>query len=111
MSRLFQTDIAGDALMEASNLNVKLSVAIDGRRRGSITAGELAPLAQRIATEDDGEYMDLVTAKNYRVKRGDLLFRKTVELSGHGNTVSRREAWILMDEYLEELDQEGALDS
>lgn len=110
ISRLFKTELTGDALMEASNLNVKLSVAIDGRRRGKITAQELAPLAQQIAEERHDEYMDLVTAKNYRVKRGDLVFRKSVDLNEHGNTVRRREAWILMDEYLEELSQEGALD-
>lgn len=110
-SRLFQHELGTYAAMEAAtNLNMKLELAVDNRRRPGIRPEDLAPVAQRIVEEDDGEYMDLVTARGYRIRRRDLLLRKPVDVPAHGSTIRRRPAWILMDEYLDELMQQGALE-
>ena len=111
ISSLFQEDLLDPfALEAASNLNIKLVVSLDTRKRLGLQPEDLVPLAERISDDGDDDLVDLVTASGYRIRRGDLVLRKSVKVESHGSTVKRRHAWILMQEYFTDLRRQGLLE-
>lgn len=107
---LVTEDETREHIRKADNVKAKLTISLDQRRPG-ITPEELAPVAERIASEDEHESdIEIETVSGHRIRAGELILKKAVEVEAFAKTVHHQHAWELMDEYLRELRQSGMLD-
>ncbi len=108
LSTLFSKEEDRRKVQEAENVQARLVVTINSRKRG-LTAEELAPVGLQLLDESEDD-VEIVTGGGQRIKRGALLLRKAVKVSAFAKTVHHNHAWELMDEYFQELEESGALD-
>ncbi len=108
---LLLEDWSAEQVREASNVNARLVVKIDARRKLGITPEQLRPAVEQILSEDD-ESIDLETMDGQIFRRGNLIRRTEVEVerSGNSRTVNHLHAWHLMEEFMHELYMDGELD-
>ena len=105
---LFTDDETRRRIEEADNVNAKLTISLDSRRPG-LTADELAEFAQTAADESEDD-VDIVTARGQRIKRGELVLKKSVLVAEFGQTVHHNAAWDEMRGYFSELQADGFLE-
>jgi len=101
---IFDADPTLDELVSAENLQAKLVLSFDRRRRGRLAQESVKDLAQRIV--DEGMPDDLgftINTPAGRITSDKLALRKEVELPIFGKTVSHEAAWREVDIYFEEL--------
>ena len=108
VAELFTDDETRRRIEEADNVNAKLTISLDSRRPG-LTADELAEFAQTAADESEDD-VDIVTARGQRIKRGELVLRKSVLVAEFGQTVHHNDAWDEMKDYYTELQADGFLE-
>lgn len=108
---LLLEDWSAEQMQAASNVNARLVVKIDARRKFGITPEQLRPAVEQILSEDD-ENIDLETMDGQIFRRGNLIRRKEVDVerSGNSRTVNHLHAWHLMEEFMHELYMDGELD-
>ena len=95
---------------EASNVEARLTIKLDGRRAGLLPR-DLIPIANQVSDEsEEGDRIEIVTGRNNRIKSGRLVLRKPVEVDTLGKTVSHNHIWEEMKVYLDELRDMGALE-
>ena len=94
-------------ILAADNVSARLIISLD-RRRPGISPDDFAVAAEPLITESEDE-VEFETASGHRVKRGQLILKKAVDVKPFAKTVSHQHAWELMDEYLRELRQSGML--
>lgn len=94
-------------ILAADNVSARLIISLD-RRRPGITPEDLTGLTEQIAAESE-EDIEIETASGHRVKRGELILKKAVDVDAFARTVHHQHAWELMEEYLRELRQSGML--
>ena len=92
----------------AENVNARLVISLNSNRRG-IEAQTLATIARDVTNEDPND-IEFVTTTNQRFKRGDLIIKRSVELSLDGQTVNYHQAWNQMVDYFDQLQGTGILD-
>ena len=94
----------------AENVNVKLIISIDRRRRG-LDAEALMEVARRVAESESDDDVMIETVDGERVARGDLVLRKQVKVAHFGKTVGHGGAWDEMSTYYDELRSRGILEA
>ena len=102
-----------ERINEDADFHASLSLRSGHVSRGGLTADEMADLAQEIALDEDDEIIDdaiIETRKGSVVSRSELKLRRRVRIDSHGKTVSYVAAWQELEDYLEELEQTGALE-
>ena len=93
---------------EADNVHAKLVITCDSRRAG-IEPDDLTPIARAIAGESEDDIL-IETGTGQRIKRGQVVLKKPVDVATFGKTVSHRDAWDRMAIYLDELRHGGMLE-
>ncbi len=86
---------------EAENVQACLVIICDTRRAG-LEPDDLAPVASDIANEDE-DHLEIYTGTGQRIRRGQLVLKKPVDVTAFAKTVHHMEAWTEMERYLEEL--------
>jgi len=92
---------------EAENVNAKLMISLDGRRKG-LDSQKFTHFAENLVDENE-EDVELVTRAGQRIRRGELILKTTVDVDAHGKTVHYGHAWERMKEYFEYLYRAGYL--
>ena len=96
-------------LVEAENVNAKLVVKLDTRKKG-LTPEEFSPMAQEIAENSPDDAVELVTSTGQRIRAGALVLRRHVRLRASAKTVSHNHAWEEMGSFLDCLVRSGAIE-
>ena len=99
-----------ELIEKAENLSAKIIISIDGRKPGRFKVGDLAKVASAVSQEDDESSMTLVTGKNTRIKQGQLVLKKKVNITAENKSVNYNELWGEMEQYLDELSSSGNLE-
>ena len=92
---------------EAENVNAKLMISLDSRRRG-LASEEFTDIAESLADENEDD-VEIITRTGHRIRRGALMLRTTVDVDADGKTVHYGHAWERMTEYFENLHLGGYL--
>ena len=92
---------------EAENVNAKLMISLDSRRKG-LASEEFTDIAESLAHENEDD-VEIVTRAGHRIKRGALVLKTAVDVDAHGKTVHYGHAWERMTEYFEDLQRGGYL--
>ena len=95
-------------IQEAENVNARLVITCDGRRSG-IEPEDLVPLAGQLAEESQDD-IQIETGTGEKIRRGEVLLRKSVEVAASAKTVHYRAAWEAMERYFRELRDGGMLE-
>ena len=93
---------------EADNVKARLVISCDTRRAG-LEPGDLAPIATDIAEEDE-DHIEIYTGTGQRIRHGQLVLKKPVDVTSFAKTVHHEEAWSEMARYLDELREGGNLE-
>lgn len=107
---ILENDEDRQKIAEAENVNARLSIRLDTRRRG-LTPSDLVPLVEALDndSEDEDDYV-IETESGERIKKGRLILSKVVSIEAFEKTVHHNAAWELMRDYFNELDERGALE-
>ena len=108
LSILVHTDEDRRRIEEADNVHAKLTISIDTRRTG-LKPEDLTPIARQVTSENE-EDIELETVDGTRVKAGQLILKKTVNIKAFAKTVHYQHAWEEMEVYFRELSNNGALE-
>ena len=95
-------------ILAAANVSAKLVISLDRRRPGA-TPEDLASVATPIASESE-DSIEMETTSGHRIKHGQLILKKVVDVDAFAKTVHHQHSWELMEEYLRELRLSGMLD-
>lgn len=99
-----------DELAEYENLQVKLEISFDSRRRGGVVAAEkLDAAANSLFAEDDAGFV-ITTKEGNTLTSEDIKVKKSAEIDDHGNSVACSRAWQAMLEYYRELRESGVVE-
>jgi hypothetical protein len=99
-----------DDLAKYENLQVKLEISFDSRKKGGeLAAGKLDEAAQGLLNEDDKGFV-IVTKEGNALTSDDIKVKKVVEVDDHGNSVSCEHAWREMLIYYGELRAAGVVE-
>ena len=93
---------------EAANVQAKLIITCDTRRPG-IQPEHLTPIAAGIAAENEQD-IEIETGTGQRIKQGQVVLKKPVEVASFGKTVHHGDAWDQMAQYFDELREGGMLE-
>lgn len=94
---------------EADNVHAKLIITCDTRRAG-IAPEDLTPIAGAIADESADDIL-IETGTGQRIKRGQVVLKKPVDVATFAKTVHHRDAWDRMALYFDELREGGMLEA
>lgn len=108
LSILVHSDEDRRRIEEADNVHAKLTISLNTRRSG-LQPEELTPIANQAASESE-EDIELETADGTRIKAGQLILKKTVNVRAFAKTVHYKHAWEEMEDYFRELRNNGALE-
>lgn len=101
-------------LDEKENLNVKIEISFDGRRKGGeISRKRLDRAADIIlgeADEDDKNGFTIETRSGKKITHDELRVGTKEYVEVFGNSVDRRDVWSKLDDFLEELKSNGMLE-
>lgn len=95
-------------IMEAENIQVKLTITCD-TRKGGIEPDDLTPIATGLADESQDD-VEVETVTGTRIKRGQLILTRSVQVAEFGKTVHHNDAWDQMEQYFEQLREGGMLE-
>lgn len=93
---------------EADNVKARLVISCDTRRAG-LRPDDLALVATDLVAEDE-DCLEIYTGTGKRIRRGQLVLKKPVEIAAFAKTVDHKEAWTEMERYLYELRDGGNLE-
>ena len=93
---------------EAANVQARLIITCDTRRPG-IQPDDLTPIAADIAAENEHD-IEIETGTGQRIKQGQVVLKKQVEVASFGKTVHHGDAWDQMAQYFDELREGGMLE-
>ena len=99
-----------DGLAEEEHLNVRLSVTAGRGGSSRLKYRKLASITRQVRDDGGDGIMIFETVQGTRVRYGELVLRKPVEITKIGNTVDHRHAWREMHRYFRELKISGFLD-
>jgi nucleotide-binding universal stress UspA family protein len=108
LSTLVTRDEDRRLIEEAENVNARLIISLDGRRKG-VTHEVLSNVASNVVDESPND-VEFVTPTGQIFKRGDFIIRKTIDLDSNGQTVDYRQCWSEMLGYFDELHSAGILE-
>ena len=109
LNTLVTKDEDRERIRQAENVQAKLVISIDSRRKG-LEPEDLAPIMQEVISESDDDDMEIVTGQGQRIKRGRLLLKKPAKVPVFAKTVHHQPAWDEMEIYMGELRTKGVLD-
>ncbi len=89
-------------------MNAKLIISIN-RRKAGLKPEELIPIARQVVSESEDD-IEFETVDGTRVKAGQLILKKTVNVHAFAKTVRYQHAWEEMEVYFRELNNNGALE-
>lgn len=93
---------------EAANVQARLIITCDTRRPG-IQPDDLTPIATDIAAENEQD-IEIETGTGQRIKQGQVVLKKSVDIAAFGKTVHHGDAWDQMAQYFDELREGGMLE-
>lgn len=93
----------------AANLQARLTISCDRRYKGQLQPDDLKSIAQRIASEDN-EFIEIETGTGQRIRRGQVVRKRSVDVVEFAKTVDHKDAWKKMVEYYTDLRNDGLLD-
>lgn len=105
---LIDRDETRAEILAADNVSAKLIISLDRRRPGA-TPEDLASFAAQVASEDE-DGIEIETTSGHRIKHGELILKKVVDVKAFAKTVHHQHSWELMEEYLRELRHAGTLE-
>jgi hypothetical protein len=95
------------------NLQVKIAITADGRIKDGKTLGfkKIQKLAKAVVeNEEDGDSYTILTKDNQKITEGEIILRKTAEITCHGKSVKCERAWDALLEYFQDLSANHLLD-
>lgn len=94
----------------ARNVKAQLVVKVDSRMKDGLDFDEFGPVARDIVDQCSLDEFELVTAKGNRIRRGELILKKTgLKVDATGKTVHHNSAWEHLENYLTELIELGIM--
>lgn len=93
---------------EAANVQARLIITCDTRRPG-IEPEALTSIAAGIAAENEQD-IEIETGTGQRIKQGQVVLKKSVDIAAFGKTVHHGDAWDQMAQYFDELREGGMLE-
>lgn len=109
LDNLVEDEKTQSEIEAAANVQVRLVISCDTRYKGQLRPDDLTSIAQKIAREDD-EAIEIETGTGQRIKRGQVVRKRPVDIVGFGKTVDHEDAWRKMVEYYLDLRNGGMLD-
>lgn len=104
---LLLKDIPQDEIDQAENLNARIELSYDSRRKkSSIGRKALNSVATQII-DDDEDGFEITTLSGETIRESQISLRKSVTLAKYGKSVWRDEAWSALLEYFQELKSGG----
>jgi hypothetical protein len=105
--KIFGKDTSPNEISEGENLSVEVTVKMDGRKKGGfIGQRRLDHLADHVVRESSDGF-EIITKKGTPIRAEEVLVRKSVSLTIHGNTFDYKAAWHDLGMYLDELKEGG----
>lgn len=89
-------------------MQAELVISLNSRRSGELKPEEFDDFSRAIAEQDDE--FEIETKSGERVRYGDLVLTKKVQIPGFANTVSHNHAWEEMVNYFHEISEKGYLE-
>ena len=108
LSNLVHADEDRRRIEEAENVHAKLIISLDTRKAG-LKPEDLTPIARQIASENEDD-IEFETVDGTRVRAGQLILKKTVNVRAFAKTVHYQQAWEEMEVYFRELKNNGVLE-
>ena len=108
MKSLVFSDEKKRSIEQAENVQAELVISLNSRRSGELKPEEFDDFSRAIAEQDDE--FEIETKSGERVRYGDLVLTKKVQIKGFANTVSHSHAWEEMVNYFHEISEKGYLE-
>lgn len=108
IASLVTKDKHREEIEHADNVTARLIISLDGRRPG-LQPDTLAEIVQKPVEENPRE-IEFETGTGQRVRSGELILKKSVDVVASGKTVDHSDAWAHMKIYFQELRKTGMLD-
>jgi hypothetical protein len=107
---LFKKDEDDTVLDGAENLNIRLSLSFDSRRKGAkFSRDKLEDMAQQLVDENEDGF-SIETMSGESIKSDDVVLKKKVMLSKNGKSVHSEDTWAELESYYHELKMSGFLE-
>lgn len=106
-----QENTSLDELANYENLQVKLEISFDSRRKGGKLAAEGLNNAARHLLKDEDKGFVILTKDGNTLTSEDIKVKKSVEIKEHGNSISCEHAWNEMLDYYQELRDSGVVEA
>lgn len=110
---LLATDLGLPDITDKENVNVKLEISYDSRKKGGgLGRQRMEELAREVVEEeeDDGGFR-IVTNEGKMIRGDSLNIKYTLPVEASGNTVYRGAAWRALSDFYDRLRQSGALET
>ena len=108
LENLFLREEDRRRIEKAANVQARLIITCDTRRPG-IQPEHLTPIAAGIAAENEQD-IEIETGTGQRIKKGQVVLKKSVDIAAFGKTVHHGDAWDQMAQYLDDLREDGMLE-
>lgn len=103
-------DSSAEEIASAENLQARLIISFDRRRKGGALAREeLMKFADNVAREEDEGFV-IETFSGERISGAEISLRKPVKIEAFGKTVPHQAGWSELEKYFQELSRTGAIE-
>ncbi|MEN7972683.1 MAG: hypothetical protein ABFR47_02490 [Verrucomicrobiota bacterium] len=99
-----------DELKKFENLQVRLEISFDKRKKGGALAAKQLTKAGADLLDNEDDDFTIETMNGKKLTSDDLRVSKNTFINAHGKSVSCQDAWSNMMSYYEELYNSGILD-
>jgi len=97
--------------LSSSNMNVGLSVRIEGRvGDDDDRLALLEKFGQYVIEDDEEEFFYIVTKSGTRITSRDISIKHSARMDKNGKSVFRTEAWASLEKMLQKLREDGMVD-
>src|SRR5690348_3562143 len=92
-----------------SNINAKLVISFNQRRRGIVTQEAFDRVAQ-VAVEDDDPSIYIKLRSGSRIDHENIKLSRRVDIDAVGTTIDHGETWVKLEEFYAELLAAGQIE-
>lgn len=108
---LIEKDIPDVEIDKLENLSASIVLSYDARSKKKVLGKEtLESLSQKILAGDGEDGFTIETVGGEKITHDEVTVRKSVNLTKHGKSVFRDEAWRELQQYFAELEKVGILE-
>lgn len=113
LKNLLAEDLGLPEITDKENVNVKLEISYDSRKKGGeLGKQRIKELAREVVEEEEDEGgFRIVTTEGKMIRAESLNMKYSLPLQASGNTVYRGAAWEALGDFYDRLRQSGALET